>query len=268
MVRVRVKINRVEKDGKITLQESAGMAIVTIHRPNYKNAMTQKMWQELAVIGREIPKNKKTRVVIIRGTKGLFSSGSDIKEFAEMTIEQANAAFDDMEDAISTFEKLPLPTIALVNGPSIGAGFELALACDLRVGTPDTLMGIPVGGLGITLSKQFVKRIVNIVGPSRAKDFVYTGRLLNDRESYEWGLLNYLLDEDENPSQFVLKLAEKIKQQSPASLRAVKEGVAYALPSYDIPLYSEFESRVDPVDFPEGVLAFKEKRRPNFSHLK
>lgn len=264
MLFVRVQINRVEKDGKITLQESARMAIVTIHRPDYKNAMTKKMWRELSVVGKEIPKNPRTKVVILRGTKGLFTSGSDIKEFARMSIDEANAAFREMEEAISTFEKLPLPTIALVNGPSIGAGFELALACDLRIGTPDTKMGIPVGGLGITLSKKFVKRIVNIVGPSRAKDFVYTGRLLNDKESYEWGLLNYLLDENDNPNQFVLELANKIKQQSPASLRAVKEGVAYAMPSYDIPLHSDFESNVDPIDFPEGVLAFKEKRKPNF----
>lgn len=261
---MRVKITRIEEDGKITLQESAGIAIVTIHRPNFKNAMTKKMWNELAAIGREIPKNPRTRVVVLKGSKGSFTAGSDIKEFSRMTLEEADEAFRIMEDAISTFERLPIPTIGLINGYGIGAGFQLALACDLRIGTHETKMGIPVGGLGITLSKKFVKRIVEMVGPSRAKDFVFTGRLLDAEESYQWGLLNYLVTEDENPSNFIINMAHKIKEQSPASLRAVKEGVAYATHSIDIPYPSHFESNVDPHDFPEGVLAFKEKRKPNF----
>lgn len=261
---MRVKINRVEEDGKITVQESAGMAIVTIHRPNLKNAMTKKMWAELATIGRELPNNPRTRVVVLKGSRGSFTAGSDLKEFSRMSLAEADEAFRVMEDAIATFERLPIPTIGLINGFGIGAGFQLALACDLRVGTPETKMGIPVGGLGITLSKKFVKRIVEMVGPSRAKDFVFTGRLLDAEESYQWGLLNYLIAEDENPTNFIIAMAQKIKEQSPASLRAVKEGVAYATHSIDIPFPSHFQSNVDPNDFPEGIAAFKEKRKPKF----
>src|SRR5699024_4687310 len=116
--------------------------------------------------------------------------------------------------------------IGQINGPSLGAGFILALACDLRVGTSHTQMGIPVGALGITLSRKFIKRIVDLVGPSKTKDFVYTGRLLSAEESFDWGLLNYVLTENERPNNFVISLAQKIKEQSTASLRAIKEGVA------------------------------------------
>ncbi|SFE81825.1 enoyl-CoA hydratase/isomerase family protein [Alteribacillus iranensis] len=261
---MRVSISRVEQNGKITLQESGGIAIVTIHRPEYKNAMTANMWKELAQIGKRIPKNQKTRVVILRGAEGLFTAGSDIKEFNRITIDEANEAFGYMEEAISAFEQIELPTIGVISGPAMGAGFELALACDLRVGTPHTKMGMPIGRLGITLSKPFVKRIVDLIGPSKMKDLVYTGRILTPEECEDWGLVNYLLTEEDNPDSFAVSLANKIKEQSPASLFAVKESAAFANPRFDIPLKSKFEKSAHPIDFPEGVRAFVEKRKPNF----
>jgi enoyl-CoA hydratase len=261
---MRVKISRVERDGKITLQETGGFAIVTLHRPASKNAMTQKMWKELALIGREIPKNKKNKVVIVRGGERSFTAGSDIKEFSQMTVEEADESFRLMEEAISTFEKLPLPTIAAIHGPAMGAGFVLALSCDLRVGCEQAKMGIPIGRLGITLSKKFVKRIVELVGPSRMKDLVYTSRILSGKECYDWGLLNYMLKTQDDVDHFVMEIAEAIKGQSQASLKAVKEAVAFSTPSVDLPIASPFIHSVDPKDFHEGVLSFIEKRKPKF----
>ncbi|GAB7386863.1 enoyl-CoA hydratase-related protein [Bacillaceae bacterium] len=264
---MRVSISRVEKDGKITLQESAGLAIVTLHRSRYKNAMTANMWKELAQIGKKILQNPKTKVVILRGAGDQFTAGSDIKEFNRMTIAEANQAFALMEEAISTFEQLPIPTLGVICGHALGAGFELALACDLRIGTPSTKMGIPIGRLGITLSRKFTKRIVDLIGPSRTKDLVYTGRLLDAGECYRLGLINYLLAEGANADRFSVALAKKIGEQSPASLRAVKEGVAYCRAAVDVPWKDEFFSGfVDPFDFPEGVRAFVEKRKPNFRY--
>ncbi|WP_085522078.1 enoyl-CoA hydratase/isomerase family protein [Tuberibacillus sp. Marseille-P3662] len=261
---MRVTLNRVEQDGKITLQESSGLAIVTINRPHYKNAMTVNMWLELADIAKRIPENPKSKVVIIRGSGGLFTAGSDIKEFSRMSVDQVNDAFKAMEEAISAFEALPIPTVALVNGPAAGAGFELALACDLRIGTHKTKIGMPIGRLGITLSKKFIKRIVDLMGPSKTKDLVYTGRLLDVKEAYQWGAVNYVVPVKENPERYVISLAKRIQEQSPASLRAVKEGVAAVNSPMDRLLDDELESYVDSVDFPEGTQAFVEKRKPHF----
>lgn len=260
---MRVQISRVELGGKITYQEGAGIAIVTIHRPRIKNAMTVKMWKELGEVINRIPNNPKIRVVIIRGTKDSFTAGSDIKEFSSMSVAEADESFRVMEETISSLEKIPLPTIGLITGPSLGAGLELALACDIRVGTQSAQMGIPIGRLGITLSKEFVKRIVDIVGPTKMKDLVYTGRILDAKESYNWGLLNYLI-EKEDPKYYAINLADRIKKQSSASIRAVKERVALYNPLFDFPLSSSFENSVDPEDFTEGTRAFVEKRSPKF----
>jgi enoyl-CoA hydratase len=261
---MRITISRIEEEGKITLQESAGLAIVTINRPGSRNALTAQMWQELAKIGKKLERNDKTRVVLVRGAGPHFTAGSDIKEFYKMDIEQADQAFVFMESAISIFENLAIPTIASINGPAMGAGLELALACDIRIGSSQAKMGIPIGRLGITLSQKFAHRLVNLLGPSRTKDLIYTGRIYNGQESYDLGLLNYMVEESELESQS-LRLANEVASQSQASVRAAKEAVAKCTPVVETAWSSRrFPIFVDPIDFPEGVSSFVEKRKPNF----
>src|SRR5690606_33845460 len=105
------------------------------------NALTANMWTQLSEIAPKILDNPKNKVVLLRGSGEQFTAGSDIKEFHQMSIEEAEASFLLMEKAISAFEKLPIPTIGVINGPAMGAGLELALACDLRVGSEHARMG-------------------------------------------------------------------------------------------------------------------------------
>lgn len=265
---MRVKIRRFDHDGKITVQEGYGLAVVSINRPSSLNALSSIMWQELTRIVKDLKNSKKARVVILRGVGGHLTAGSDIKEFHQMSIEEANEAFLYMEEAIRAFENLPQPTIATVDGVALGAGFELALACDLRVGTKNTKMGIPVGRLGIKLNRSFAKRISDLIGPSRTKDLVYTGRLFKGKECEDLGLVNYYV-ENEDVDHFVMKLGEKISQQAPSSVRAVKEAVSYNNPRFDFSFeHPERLEMVDPVDFPEGIASFVEKRKPRFHYKK
>lgn len=261
---MRVTISRFNTEGKITLQESGGLAIVTIHRPKLKNAMTNHMWIELTKVGKKIVKNPKNKVVILKGSNGQFTAGFDIKQFNELSIDEANEAFDVVIEAIRTFEKIPLPTIGVIDGPAMGAGFELALSCDLRVGNLNANMGIPVGRLGITLNQDFVERIMNFIGKSRTLDLVYTGRMIGAKEALDLGLLNYLVPDKDDIVAYTLQIAKKIMEQSPASLLAVKRSAVYASPNFTINWETGTESSVDPHDFPEGVRSFVEKREPIF----
>lgn len=254
---MRVLIKRVP-DGKITLQETSKIAIVTINRPSARNAMTSRMWGELADIAGEIRANQKIKVLILRGIPGEFTAGSDIKEFCKMSVREANEAFGLMEKAISRIESLPIPVIGAIDGPALGAGFVLSLACDVRIGTTQARMGIPVGRLGITLGPSFVRRVVRLIGPSRTKELVFTGKIYDASTSFQLGILNQLV-ETYQLDQSALGLAQTIMNQSRASMQAVKQSVEL---SYR-PMETAW-SYVDPVDFPEGCLAFVEKRRPRF----
>jgi enoyl-CoA hydratase len=260
---MKVSIRRVEPEAKITYQETAGLAIITIHRPHLRNALTAKMWDELSEVGERIVDNPKNKVVLLRGAGNQFTAGSDIKEFHSMSVEEAETAFTLMEKAISTFEQLPLPTIGVINGPAMGAGLELALACDIRIGSEETKMGIPVGRLGITLNNKFAQRLVNLIGSSRTKDLVYTGRIFDSNESYQFGLLNYLVKEKEL-NRFAMEKGKLVSSQSPASVYAIKRSVAMCNTRVEMPWGNTKNIFVDPHDFPEGVSSFVEKRSPRF----
>ena len=261
---MQVTTTRMEAEhAKIILQETAGLAIITIHRPQLRNALTANMWDQLLEIGKKVLENPKNKVLLLRGSGEQFTAGSDLKEFNQMTLEEAENAFVHMENTISTFERLPIPTIGVINGPAMGAGLELALACDIRIGSEKSKLGIPVGKLGITLNNKFAQRLVNLVGPSVAKDLVYTGRMLKADEAYRVGMLNYLVKE-EDLDRYSIKMGHLVASMSPASLLAVKQSVQECVDSAPV-LWKESTPFVDTHDFPEGVASFVEKRPPRFT---
>ncbi|MFJ9499694.1 enoyl-CoA hydratase/isomerase family protein [Brevibacillus centrosporus] len=255
---MRVMIKRVT-DGKITLQETSKMAIITMNRPASRNALTSDMWLELARLVKSVESNPKNKVVILKGARGQFSAGSDIREFTQMTADEANAAFEKMEDAMAAIENISLPVIGVIDGPAMGAGFILSLACDIRIGTRNTKMGIPVGRLGITLGPSFVQRIVRLIGPSRTKELVYTGKIYDYHEAKQLGLVNVFVENREELEHTCLKTAGIMADQSMASLAAVKKAVHLCEQQTHAPW-----KYVDPVDFHEGCLSFVEKRKPHF----
>ena len=251
------------EDAKIIYQETAGLAIITIHRPQAKNACTANMWEQLAKIALRALDNPKNKVLLLRGSGENFTAGSDIKEFNSISLEKAEEAFIHMEKTISTIENLPLPTIGVINGPAMGAGLELALACDIRIGSDKAKMGIPVGKLGITLNNKFAKRLVDLVGPSATKDFVFTGRMYKAEEAYNAGMLNYLVAE-KDVTRFSLRMGKLVAGMSPDSLLAVKRSVAECVNSTPA-LWEGSTPFVSTTDFSEGVRAFVEKRQPQFT---
>ena len=261
---MRVGIKRLEEEqAKIILQETAGLAIITIHRPQKKNALTANMWNQLAEIAQQVLDNPKSKVLLLRGAGEQFTAGSDLGEFHHMTLEEAEHSFVLMEKAISTIENLPLPTIGIINGPAMGAGLELALSCDLRIGSEKAKLGIPVGKLGITLNNKFAKRIVDLIGPSKTKELVYLGRILKADEALDLGMLNYLVEEAEL-DRYAIKMGKLVASMSPASLAAVKRSVNECVNSAPV-LWQGSTPFVDRNDFKEGVAAFVEKRAPKFT---
>lgn len=242
-------------------QVSGPLGILTISRPQQRNALTREMWQTIERWSGTI--SSKTKLLIIRGSGKDFTAGSDIKEFARLTAEEANDGFETMERAISAIETLPIPTIAAINGPAFGAGFILSLACDLRIGSTNARFGMPVGRLGITLQTPFIRRMIQTLGPSRTKQLVYTAQSYNAEEAYRVGILNELVPAEELDDR-TFKFAKAILQQSQASLLAVKKSVNQVLTGQA----EEHRQWVDKTDFVEGVQAFAEKRPTRFTAIR
>lgn len=247
----------------LLFEEQEGIATITINRPWVRNAFTVDMWHTLHQFADQIQSNPAVRVVVLQGAGDeAFTSGSDIGEFAAMKIEEVDAGFQIMEDAITAIENLPVPTIACLNGFALGGGFELALACDVRIASERATMGMPIARLGIMISPKFAKRIVDLIGPSRAKDLLYTGRFVGANDALNMGLVNYFVLSHEL-KRATRDTARRVAGFSGSSVRVAKRAVAMCLPLSEA-TGSEGPYFIDREDFPEGVAAFLEKRSPNF----
>ncbi|MGE5672733.1 MAG: enoyl-CoA hydratase/isomerase family protein [Mycobacterium leprae] len=243
----------------IHLDRVGGLATITLRRPRAMNAFTLEMWQEITAVLAALEADTGVRTLVLQGDGGQFTSGSDLRQFGAMNLEEAENAFTCMEEALARLERLPFPVVAALDGFALGAGLQLALACDLRVATERAQLGMPLGRFGILASVDFARRMVDLAGPACARDLLYTGRVITAEVARQYGLVDRLVPVDKL-NEAVAELVSQMEEQSPSSLRAAKEAVAAALRHTPHP--SHF---VHAVDFPEGVSAFLERRRPHFS---
>jgi enoyl-CoA hydratase/carnithine racemase len=164
------------------------------------------------------------RVVAVRGRSDSFCAGSDVHEWQDATLEAVNASFEAMERAFQLIEAIPVPVVAQIRGVAVGAGLQLALACDLRICTPETRLGMPIAGLGILATEAFARRIVAQAGPSTAYELLYTGRLVDGPEAHRMGLVSAVVPAHRLDAETGL-LLDTIAGHPVTALRAAKLAV-------------------------------------------
>ncbi len=253
----------------IQIERSPPITLVTLNRPDKRNAVTSAMWLALPGIVRDLSQDPATRVALLTGAGTVaFSAGADI---AEMRAKLAHP--DDMRvmqqavlDAQDAWARLAIPTIAVVRGACTGGGCGLALACDLRIASPDSFFAIPPARLGLCYCLADTRRLVDLVGPSRAKDMLFTGRRVDASEALAMGLINEIVPADEL-QQRAHEIAATIAGNAGNSVRAAKivvnavmDGARAETPESQR-LYDESFSSPE---FAEGARAFIEKRPPRF----
>ena len=254
----------------ILLERDGAIARITFNNPEKRNAMSLEMWQGLVCALDELAQTDDLRAVILCGAGGkAFVSGADISKFET---ERASA------DAVELYEKVteeaqerlagfPLPTIAQIDGWCVGGGVAIALACDLRVCGESSRFAIPAARLGVGYGFNGVKRLVELVGPSVAREIFYTAGRIDAPQALRIGLVNRVV-EDGNVAASVLELASTIAANAPLTVRSIKTMVAQSLldadgrdPAFCAKLVSGcFASE----DYAEGRRAFLEKREPVF----
>ena len=245
------------------------VAFLTFNRPDARNAMTWPMYDALAEACDRVDAGEDIRVFVLRANGEAFVAGTDISQFTSFATAADGFAYERrMEQVIDRLERVSVPTIAQVQGVAAGGGCLIALACDLRVCSPAARFGVPIARtLGNCLSAANCARLVDLIGPARTKELLFTGRLLDAAEAASLGLVTRMAG-PEAIDDVVRDLADTVAGNAPLTIRATKEVVRrIALrrrldeSAADDLTASCYGSR----DFREGVAAFLEKRSPRFT---
>jgi enoyl-CoA hydratase len=244
------------------------VAFLTFNRPEARNAMTWDMYEALVEACDRVDRTEAVRLFVLRAEGKAFIAGTDISQFSRFASRDDAVAYERRIDSvIDRLERVSAATLAQVQGVAAGGGCAIALACDLRVCTADARFGIPIARtLGNCLSAANYARLLDMIGPSRVKDLLFTGRLIDATEAASFGLVTRMAD----PSTIddaVLEVAATITANAPLTIRATKEAVRRIQAGRRIDA-----AQVDDLiamcyssdDFKEGVAAFLAKRPPLF----
>ncbi|HKQ65050.1 MAG TPA: enoyl-CoA hydratase-related protein [Methylomirabilota bacterium] len=214
----------------------------------------------------ELAADRATRVAVIVGNGRAFTAGMDVRVLRELDTARARELITTLHDAIAAVHQAPFPVIAAVNGPCLGAGFELALACDLRVSAASATFGLPEVRVGVPSVIQ-AALLAPMIGPGRAAEMLLTGAAVGAAQALEWGLVNRVVPDDRLRAA-VDELVAQIVAAGPEAIRLQKElivrwretdlttAVRYGINAFAT-AYATDEPR-------EGANAYLEKRPPNF----
>lgn len=256
--------------GQLRLIGSGPVATLELNQPAKHNAVSFAMWQALPEAVAAIEADETIRVVLVRGAgERAFSAGADISEFSSVysdpgRTEAYNAAVRAGQAAL---RHLARPVIAVIDGVCVGGGCGIALACDLRFASSAARFAITPARLGLAYSYADTAQLVEKVGPARAKDILFSGRMLAAEEALAIGLIDRVVAPDEL-NGVVRAYAEDLASLSQTSIRAAKAIVnmvvdgGAATPPEAVRIA---EASFTGPDFQEGFQAFTEKRKPNFS---
>jgi enoyl-CoA hydratase len=252
----------------IIVQVDAGIATITFNRPKALNALNQALLAEFSNALDDVAADEGIRVLILTGGgEKAFVAGADIGELATFNTLQAKHFSTAGHAIIAKLQELPIAVIAAVNGFALGGGSEIALACDFIYAADTAKFGLPEINLGLIPGFGGTQRLPRLIGANRAKELIFTGKMLTAAEADQVGLVNKVVPAATLMEE-VLKTAQEIAAKGRVALRAVKQAINKGL---NVDLVSGCLMEVDAFaialaspDAKEGTAAFLEKRKPEF----
>ena len=255
---------------KLIVKRNGGVGYLSLNQPEKHNAISYEMWLGIAQAIADFGADDDIRVIVLSGEgEAAFSSGADISQFERQRQSAENIKVYDgaAGRAQDSLTKVSKPTIAKIAGYCIGGGLATALCCDLRFASDDSKFGIPAAKLGLGYGYDGLKALVQLVGPIRAKEIMFTARQFDAMESYDMGLVNRVLNRDDLDS-FVDEYTQIISDNAPLTIKACKriiDEIGRDPDDRDLNLCQRlvadcFASE----DYKEGRRAFMEKRKPRF----
>lgn len=221
-----------EKKGKIGL--------VTLNRPEVLNAMNARLWKELEQVLDSAAQDKEVKVLVFTGQGRAFSTGADLKDSKNRSMEDYRRYLESLQAVSKKLIRFEKPTLAAINGYALGSGYELALACDIRLAGQEVLIGSPEARVTSSVTGGAFSLLQNLVGPGRAKELLFTADYITGRQAELIGLVNKAVPLEDLMDE-TMAMAEKISDNSAISLTFIKKGCNLAQEGENLESLMDFE---------------------------
>lgn len=251
----------------LLFERKGKVGYITFNRPQARNAFTFRMYERLREIFEDMADETELKILVLTGAGDkAFAAGTDIGEFRAFSKPEDAIGYEVRgEEVLSLIERTRIPTIAAISGACTGGGAGIAAACDLRIATKNARIGFPIARtLGNCLSMENYARLAALIGMSRAKEMIFTARLLGSDEALAAGFLSEIVEDHEALMKRAGELAETIAGHAPLTLAATKEAfrrLREGVRDGEDLILSCYMSQ----DFREGLEAFLAKRTPNWT---
>lgn len=248
---------------------------ICLNRPDKRNAITLELWDEFDAALKLVQRQPEIRCVLIRGEGKSFSTGADIATFMTLKefygagwVHKGRIIAASVQSVVNRLEKLEVPTVALLHGHCLGMGLELALACDFRIGSDEVKLGLPETRIGLIPDVGGTTRLTRLLGPTRAKEMILTGRSINATTALNYGLLSEMV-----PIEDLLAAGERwaneLGQAAPLAVGLAKRVIDSLVEQdrgFDLEGWAQSQL-YGTQDFHEALQSFAEKRSPQFKGL-
>ncbi|MBI2864671.1 MAG: enoyl-CoA hydratase/isomerase family protein [Chloroflexi bacterium] len=257
----------------IVLAKKDGIATITLDRPERMNAFTAGMKESLPLAIDEVRRNDDLKVLVLTGAGRGFCTGADVGDLGSRAVGSASTPYDrrnyilGVQRLVLALRGLDKPTIAMVNGPAVGAGCDLALGCDMRIASENARFGEVYIKLGVVPGNGGMYFLPRLAGVAKACELIFTGEIIDAREAERIGLVNKVVPAAELEAE-TMRLAARIAAGPPIAMRLAKIGI-YECLTRDLASSLDYSALAMGIaqsteDHREGTTAFKEKRPPVF----
>ena len=225
----------------IIYEKKDTVATVKLHRPKVLNAMNIQMWRDLQSALDDVKNDPQIKVLIITGEGRAFSTGADLKESKTRSLEAYRDYLVELQETSRRIIRFEKPTIAAINGYALGSGYELALACDIRIAADEAQIGSPEAKVTSSVTGGAMRLVQDLIGPGKARELLFTGDTIDGREAARIGLVNTSVPLEEL-MRAAQEMAQKIAANSAFSLKMIKKGLLMARGEVSMEALMDFET--------------------------
>lgn len=249
----------------IVYTKDGGIATIKLNRPQVLNAMNKQLWLDFQAALEDVRTDPNINVLIITGEGRAFSTGADLKDSKDRNLEDYRDYLMELQETSRKIIRFEKPTIAAINGYALGSGYELALACDIRIAAEDAKIGSPEARVTSSVTGGAMRLVQDLIGPGKARELLFTAQYIDGKEAQRIGLVNRAVP-SERLEEEALEMARQIAENSAFSIRMIKRGLLMAQGEASLEAIMDYEVEaclacVSTVERQKSLSNFEQRKR-------